>query len=771
MIKKIVKIKNIGIFRDFNWNSSIPEFKKYNAFYGWNGTGKTTITRLLSVFEKVNLGKIELENDSQLIIETDSGTLRLTQKDPTIPDLLKNKIKVFNEDFINENLNWEEGKASKILLIGEEQIRQREELKRIIKDLEDKNRELKKKEEEKKNKENEIDKILERARDEIKEKLRNVDDVKPKSSRAKDYINYTIQDVKKILSSIETLFLEESKISELEKALEEKEAKGTIKIISIDLSWIDNIIEKSREIFEQVLPKEAIKLISSLEEIDDRLKEWLRTGYEIHKDKKYPITCEFCKNEISKERWQELGQYFSDELRKLFNKIEETIVEISSDKLPKFSLSKEQFYSEFQNSYLELSDKFNQQLELIREKINELKNKLIEKKNNPSQKISFDFNIINETVNSLNNIINEINELIKKNNNKTESFKDKRRESAHKLELAIISKYKPEWTRKDSELNSIKDEIRKLEQEKKQLELQQRELEQKLKEHHIAAEEFNDLLALFMGRREIVLETTDDGYIIKRNGRVANNLSEGERGAIALIYFLIKLREENFDHSNGIIVIDDPVSSFDSQYLYGAFGLIKEKIKELNPQQVFIFTHHFPFFRLVRNWMKHEKDVDKKPNFSFYTIKSRINNGVRYSTIEKIDKLLEENNSEYTYLFKLIYNRAQSQDDDLEMDYIFPNAIRKFLENYISFKIPLGGVSIHEKFKKLCEDYPEIDAETKTRIESYCQDQSHPLYQDSPTDFDESLLGEIQQICSAIIKLIEKTDSKHFQHLLNEIKK
>jgi wobble nucleotide-excising tRNase len=766
MIKKIVKIKNIGIFRDFNWNdSSIPEFKKYNAFYGWNGTGKTTITRLLSVFEKVNLGKIELENDSQLIIETDSGTLRLTQKDPTIPDLLKNKIKVFNEDFINENLNWEESKVSKILLIGKEQIRQREELKRIIKNLEDKNRELKKKEEKKKNKENEIDKILEDARDKIKDKLRNVKDVNPKSGRARDYINYTVKDVENILNSYETLSLQESEILGLEKALEEKEAKGTIKEFSIDLSWIDNIIRKSREIFEHVLPEEAITLISSLEEIDDRLKEWLRTGYEIHKDKKHPITCEFCKNEISKERWQELGQYFSDELRKLFNKIDETIREISSNELPRFPFAKEQFYSEFQNDYLIFSDEFNRQLELVREEINKIKNKLIEKKNNPSQKISFDFNIINEAVNSLNDIVNKINELIKKNNDKTESFKDKRRESAHKLELAIISKYKPEWSQKVSELNSIKDEIRKLEQEKNQLELQQRELEQKLKEHHIAAEEFNNLLALFMGRREIVLETTDEGYIIKRNGRVANNLSEGERGAIALIYFLIKLREENFDHSNGIIVIDDPVSSFDSQYLYGAFGFIKEKVKELNPQQVFIFTHHFPFFRLVRDWMKHEN------NSSFYIIKSRIDSGIRCSVIEKIDKLLYEHNSEYTYLFKLIYNRAQTQYSNLEKDYIYPNAIRKFLENYISFKVPLGGVNIHKKFQKLCEDYPEIDSETKTRIESYCQDQSHPLYQDSPTDFDERLLGEIQQVCSAIIKLIEKTDSKHYQHLLNEIKK
>ena len=64
----------------------------------------------------------------------------------------------------------------------------------------------------------------------------------------------------------------------------------------------------------------------------------------------------------------------------------------------------------------------------------------------------------------------------------------------------------------------------------------------------------------------------------------------------------------------------------------------------------------------------------------------------------------------------------------------------------------------------------EIDSELKTCIESYCQDQSHPLYQDSSTDFDERLLGEIQQVCLAIVDLINKTDPKHYQRLSNEIK-
>ncbi len=764
MIKKINQIKNIAAFKDFNWNKNLSDFKKYNAFYGWNGTGKTTIARIFSVFEKVELGDFELEDDSTVIIETDSSTLKLS-KNNTISGLLKNNIRVFNEDFVNENLNWEQGQASPILIIGKEQIEQKEKLKSIIKELEDINNDYEKKKREKEDRVKEKEKVLGNARDEIKDKLRNVNDVKPKSEHATDYINYTIIDVENILKNEETLSLKEDKIVQLENSLKEKETKKLINEIKVDdLGWIQNIIKKSQELFKTVVPEEGLRL-SDLEKIDEGLKDWLRKGYEIHKDKQHPIKCKFCGNNISEKRLKELGEYFSDVLRNLIGEIEQIIKAISLDQLPQLSIQKEQFYSEFQNKFLDLSNKFNEQVNIAREELNKIKNMLTQKKENPSQEITFNFNILETALINFKSIVDQINIVIKENNKKTNSFKEKRTESVHKLELVIVNKYKSDYEEKINAINPLEKEIELLSNRKKELEEQQKEIEQKLENHHFAAKEFNKLLKEFIGRDEIILETVNEGYTFKRNGKMAKNLSEGERGAIALIYFLTKLEEANFNARNGIIIIDDPISSFDSQYLYGAFGFIKEKIKELNPRQVFIFTHHFPFFRLVRDWMKYENN-----NFSFYIIKSKINSNERYSVIEKLDNLLEKYDSEYTYLFKLIYDRACSENSSLEKDYIFPNVIRKFLENYISFKIPLGGVNIHRKFQQLCEDYPETDLELKTRIESYCQDQSHSLYQDSSTDFDERLLGEIQQVCSAVVNLIDKTDPKLYQHLLKEIK-
>jgi wobble nucleotide-excising tRNase len=766
MIIQINKIKNITVFKDHKWASTCPEFRKFNAFYGWNASGKTTLTRIFSAFERGSLGNLEMADDSECVLITDDNN-RLSLKSNQIPDLFKNKIRVFNEDFVKENLNWEKGEASKIIMLGKNQIEQKKELRQILRELDENQKKLEVKKNENQKKENDKQKFLRNIRDEIIENLRSVDDISPKSNRARDYKDYTVNDVEKIMNEIEEpSSFSDDKIQYFRNSLIEKESKSIIHERIIDMTWVDILINQIEQISKIPIFEEGLKFLEL--QVDEEVKEWLRIGYEIHKDKKPPLICEFCKNIISEERLKEIAEYFNEVLRNLFRDIDQVIESLSQDKLPNIGLQKEQFYSEFQNNFLELNNNFNSALNTIRKELNNLKETLEEKKKKPSNKIAINYSNVNNSKTELENIIVKINELIQKNNEKTNSFKNTRQESAHNLEEAIIIKKKSEYDAIEREINEIQKDIESVSNEISRLTENENKLEQKLKQHHFAAAEFNKLLKSFMGRSEIVLETVDEGYIIRRDKKIACNLSEGERNAIAFIFSLIKLKEENFDAENGIIVIDDPVSSFDSQFIYSAFGFIKEKIKEINPNQVFIFTHNFPFFRLVRDWMKHEKN--KKNNYSFYMIKSKIIGDRRNSIIEKLDKLLVEHNSEYIYLFKLVFNRYQSPDSDLEKDYIFPNVIRKLLENYLSFKVPLGGVKIHEKLSKLCnEDYPnKISLESKSRLESFCQDQSHPLYQDSPTDFDERLIGEIQAICKAIIELIQKSDEKHFKHLLDE---
>jgi wobble nucleotide-excising tRNase len=51
MIKQINKIRDFGIFKKFEWNSSLPTFSTFNILYGWNYSGKTTISIIFRSFE------------------------------------------------------------------------------------------------------------------------------------------------------------------------------------------------------------------------------------------------------------------------------------------------------------------------------------------------------------------------------------------------------------------------------------------------------------------------------------------------------------------------------------------------------------------------------------------------------------------------------------------------------------------------------------------------------------------------------------------------
>jgi len=129
-----------------------------------------------------------------------------------------------------------------------------------------------------------------------------------------------------------------------------------------------------------------------------------------------------------------------------------------------------------------------------------------------------------------------------------------------------------------------------------------------------ALQKINKHLEEFFGRKEILLELDNlkKGYIIKRDGDVANNLSEGEKNAIAFSYFIVKTQEKGFKIKEGIIIIDDPVSSFDSNFIYHCFTLIQKLLLESG--QLFILTHNFSFFNLVKDWFL-GKNSRKKDSF------------------------------------------------------------------------------------------------------------------------------------------------------------
>lgn len=153
------------------------------------------------------------------------------------------------------------------------------------------------------------------------------------------------------------------------------------------------------------------------------------------------------------------------------------------------------------------------------------------------------------------------------------------------MELHYVSEEvtKFDYFTKIGQINKLKDEQTIVNNKVITLENEIKTLKNKLSNETLGLSEFNEKLWSFLGRNDLSLERQNEGgYFIKRNNseEVKNkSLSEGEKTAIALVYFITKLKENGNKIEDTIVVIDDPISSFDSNHLFHANFFIKMNAK------------------------------------------------------------------------------------------------------------------------------------------------------------------------------------------------
>lgn len=195
--------------------------------------------------------------------------------------------------------------------------------------------------------------------------------------------------------------------------------------------------------------------------------------------------------------------------------------------------------------------------------------------------------------------------------------------------------------------------------------------------------------------------------VIRQDGTVVERLSEGERNFIAFLYFYYLVRGAHSDADIGkdrIVIIDDPVSSMDSNVLFIVGTLVREMVEVCHNnadytdnqaegdyiKQIFVLTHNVYFHREITYNQTHRYRC-----VSFYTITKASNN----STIRHCIRQCQQIPTEMENFNPVQNSYAALWSEYREVDTAIPilNVIRRILEYYFMQLCGYNGVDIRKQ--------------------------------------------------------------------------
>ncbi len=752
MIKSITELQNFGIFANYTKPKELEEFAKFNLIYGWNGSGKSTFSK---VFECLSKGHIITDfPDATLRIDTDIGII--DNKNLTKKAL---DICVFNANFIKENINWDSLVRS-ILLISKEKIEEKKTWKEKKDTHKTKTDLLEEKIREKQALDENTQKLLSAIAKNIKNRFQILD------STDSYFVNYNKSKVQSKITIHHTeiksgnLLLKKEDLDKTQQAVSPK-FKNSVQYSKFSLNQ-ENFIQTAQRLNSLFKETATSTSIDHLLE-NPPIQSWIETGLEIHTNS---ITCEFCGHAISTERLKALNDHFSESFKIFKSRLNSATQWIQSNAIPSITrISIADLYEEFATDIPKLEEEAEDAIHSLNQLLQNWQIALDKKIDNP-----FDTQLLVDPpppsiFDALNKATTAINKKINAHNDKAENFNNEIASAKSALELHFLSEEirDSEYQEFEDSSKALSEPITVLGKEVQTLNSEIGELEKQLNNESIGADSFNDALHRFLGRDSISLrfDMTQKGYKILRTPEnlPAKNLSEGEKNAIGLIYFLTKLSENERDIKNSVVIFDDPVSSFDSNNLFNAHSFLRDRCQDA--KQLFLLTHSFNYFKLARDWLggKNKKtDAAGLPIIKsrFYSIDATLT-APRTASLKNAPISLTNFNSEYHFLYSTLKQHSETQTLSMEVSFSVANMSRKLLEAFLTFKFPHG----RGDFRSLMDQAITEPAKCE-RIYRFINKYSHNQVIEFDDSAADNIAAESEYIVRDIFEEIKRLDASHY---------
>lgn len=756
-IQRISSIKNYRIFQDFKAVAAAQPWQPVTVVYGSNGSGKSTLSSLFAELASgtasgtgISVELFRRQNVVQSISETDA---------------VWSNLRVFNQDYVRDNLDFETAidgsgvSAKHLLTLGGDRIKIEKRLKQI------KSRQA-----------------------EITEKLTEHGDSLRAVTKKRDAIPTNLaQNISRELGHVDTRFnprsykapkvreqIEKGKpmltsAASVDSAHDEKQVKSRV---LPPLVWTSGAKENVSDLVTRINTLRATTVVSRV--IDElsankQAADWVQDGLTLHKPGQ---SCFFCTGEITVDRRAALESHFDESLLALQTEAKSLRSQILAarskvtdtiESVPK----KTEFYAAFHEKYDEAvtlakarKKAFLAGLALLEQAIDEKEAAPFSALDpiSPPQQDEF--------------AVAEVDAVVTSSDSQTATFGDTIVKAALGLEATRILQYFDDYACAAADVKAESTAISTLQGEATALKEEEETLSAADLDPLPKAKRLNRDLALLLGRNEISFQSVGEQYEIMRGDRPATGLSEGERNAISLLYFLCALERHEDQGKDLIVVIDDPVSSFDDNIMYGASAHLWSRLVESELcHQLIVFTHSYNLFRTWSNQLdrRFKKEKTKKPHaikeLSASLQKSKdgtFRRQPQFLDWPEDGDLRTRLRSEYHYLFwtlgTTLTNASQATDPLAQSAAatIMPNAARRLLESFLAFKSPATMGNFEASVTAAMGD---MDEALRLRMIKFLHRFSH----NEQGDIDAHIRPEeALPVLASVFSLINSRDEQHF---------
>lgn len=767
MLRRLEWIRRCGFFQDFRWDRTLPDLARINIIYGPNGSGKTSLSLALDGlrhpaeskgFEKLSIA-YDLDGQSGVTNGHDSPFF--------------DRIHVFSEAYVARSHSFSPGdtKMAAVLTVGQKAVDAEARLETLVEERE----ELLNSRAVAAHKESEANKAIETTFGDISQQVFKAN--KRAGDRWKSRGSFNTGVVRRTYEGRHDSWVEMP-----EDVLDEQiNIAGSDKAepVSEDLLPAPVSTDLPERLAKAMAAKPLTIVLDTLAEYPEAAS-WVDEGRHLHEGLG---KCIFCGSPLTEERRALIDQHFSDRVEALQRILRDAIAELqliesSADAVRTRVPQRGIFYPD-------LRPKYEHAVKTYEGELTALVNWARLVRRRAEEKLANVLTTVDASVAPAPTVHgSDLLTLCDVQNKRVAQHGETVERAAKAIELHYLKASES----KVADLMALAKEQRGL--------VNDTNAKIKLAEDEIAAlrsvegdptpsaRVLTREVGRLLGRDELKFEAIGDQYHVTRGGEPAINLSAGERTAITLVHFLESVARVDAAMGKPVVVIDDPVSSLDSDMFMGISTYIwAEAVAKEHIAQIVLLTHNFELFRQwdiqIGGLPGNGSPTSRYPARIFeirpgHTLKNgKIIREPRLLAWPEKPAVRKKMRSTYQHSFIVVAEALNDLRNDpsmerkLDAQLLFPNVIRRMLESFLAFKRPdwVGDftTSMRNSTELLVSAHYSGDPDSlRLRLTRYTNAHSHS---ESPsTDLIVSP-DEVSTAISAVFEFMHCLDPSHFEGL------